>query len=285
MPRRPLSLALLLLGPLALLAEQPVEMGQRVFLTGHSFHMFVARSLNDVAKAGGYKDHVLVGQQGLGGSRVLQHWNLPDGKDKARAALRTGKIDVFTMSPHVAIPDEGIDHFVQLGLKHNKNMRFLVQASWYPFDSGMARKGKFKNADRDSAKIADLRTTMEPWLKAIREQVRTLNAKYERPVVFVVPAGTAVVNLREKVVEKKAPGIEKQSELFTDPIGHAGPPIAALVTYCHYAAIYRKSPVGLKVSQKLVASAEDNAKLHRLLQEIAWNAVTMEPLSGVKAEK
>ena len=58
----------------------------------------------------------------------------------------------------------------------------------------------------------------------------------------------------------------------------------ALVTYCHYAVIYRKSPVGLKLSRKLIPDADESAKLNRILQEIAWEAVKNEPLSGVSAE-
>ena len=38
------------------------------------------------------------------------------------------------MAPHVKIPDEGIDRFVELGLKHNPKMRFLIQESWTPWD-------------------------------------------------------------------------------------------------------------------------------------------------------
>src|SRR5206468_80662 len=99
-------------------APAPVEKGQRVFVCGHSFHVFIAGPLGAMAKAAGYKDHTLVDTQFLGGSRTLQHWNLPDDKNKAKQALKTGKVDVLTLSP-IQQPDEGVENFVKLGLEHN----------------------------------------------------------------------------------------------------------------------------------------------------------------------
>ena len=55
-----------------------------------------------------------------------------------------------------------------------------------------------------------------------------------------------------------------------------------LIVYCHYAVIYRKSPVGLPVPKALSKlPADEAAVLNKLLQEISWEAVTSHPLSGV----
>jgi hypothetical protein len=51
--------------------------------------------------------------------------------------------------------------------------------------------------------------------------------------------------------------------------------VELLNTYCHFAVIYRQPPVGLALK-----GAKDE-KLHRLLQELAWDAVCKEPLGGV----
>jgi hypothetical protein len=56
-----------------------------------------------------------------------------------------------------------------------------------------------------------------------------------------------------------------------------------LVTYCHFAAIYQRSPVGLPVPAAL-KDAPQAAELNALLQELAWEAVTRYPMSGVKTE-
>ena len=95
-----------------------------------------------------------------------------------------------------------------------------------------------------------------------------------------MPAGDAVVKLRALVAEGKAPGISKQSELFTDPIGHGKLPIVILVSYCNYACITGSSPVGLQVKEPAIS-----AELHDLLQRIAWDTVSAYPMSGVTAKK
>ena len=42
--------------------------GQRVFYTGHSFHMFVAPMIDEMVKSTAIQGHVRAGQQGIGGS-------------------------------------------------------------------------------------------------------------------------------------------------------------------------------------------------------------------------
>jgi len=259
--------------------------GQRVFTAGHSFHMMIPGPLAEMAKTAGITGHEIAGTQGIGGSRTIQHWELADDKNKAKQAIKSGKVDVLTLSPHLAIPDPGIDNFVKLCLEHNSDSRILVQASWMAFDDPKNFKSKFANEDRDSAKIDDLRKAYEPFDKALHEQVSAINKEYrdkfKRPVALLVPVGQAVMTLREKVVAGMAPSIANQADLFTDPIGHGKAPIGILNAYCHFAVIYKQSPVGLPVPSGLKKT--DNAEeLNKLLQEIAWEAVTKEPLTGVK---
>ena len=82
----------------------PVTRGQRVFTCGHSFHVFVYRLVDEMAKAAGIQDHESAGISRIGGSRVIQHWDVPEEKNKAKAALRAGKVDVLTLSP-IWLPD------------------------------------------------------------------------------------------------------------------------------------------------------------------------------------
>jgi len=252
----------------------------RVFYTGHSFHMFVPARVGLTAKAAGIKEYQLAGTQGIGGSRVIQHWDKDKGDNLARRALEKGDIDVFTMAPHLKIPDEGIDHFVELGLKHNPKMRFLVQQSWVPFD--YLEKRVKDNPERDVAKlnVEVLRADHAKWRGLIEEQTKAINKKAGREAVCIVPAGDAVVKLRSLVAEGKAPGLTKQSELFTDAIGHGKLPIVILVSYCNYTCITGRSPIGLRVNEPAIS-----AELHDLLQRIAWDTVTAYPMSGVAAKK
>jgi hypothetical protein len=275
--------ACVLLGTLSTRAEDAPK-GQRVFTAGHSFHMMIPGPLAEMARQAGINGHTIAGTQSIGGSRTLQHWERPDDMNKAKQTIKAGKVDVLTLSPHVRLPDEGIDHFTALMLEHNPKGRVLVQMSWYPHDMPGNTRGNFKNEDRDKAKIEELRKGSAAFHTGLSDQVKKLNEKHKKDVAFLVPVGTAVMNLREKVVAGKVPGIAKQSELFTDPIGHAKEPVSILNAYCHFAVIYRRSPVGLAVPNALKRgrSAEDAEKLNRLLQETAWEAVTREPLSGVK---
>ena len=65
--------------------------GLRVFYTGHSFHMFVPNRVEQLVTAAGIEGHELVGRQGIGGSRVIQHWELADDRNTAKPALAHGR--------------------------------------------------------------------------------------------------------------------------------------------------------------------------------------------------
>jgi hypothetical protein len=261
--------------------------GQRVFVCGHSFHVMIAAPLSEMAKAAGILDHKLVNTQFIGGSKVIQHWDLDEAKNKAKASLQTGEVDVLTLSPVAVLPDPGIDKFTELALEKNPKTRILVQASWPAFDIKLADRGTFKNEDRDKADLPTINTLYEVFYTMVVLQAKSLNAKYEptskRQVVYVVPVGHAVQALRQRVVDGEAPGVTKQSELFRDPIGHANPPVAILAAYCHYAVIYGRSPVGLPTPSLLkgAAYAEHADKLNQVLQEVAWDAVTHHALTGL----
>ncbi|MFZ4766684.1 MAG: hypothetical protein ACOYMN_17165 [Roseimicrobium sp.] len=255
--------------------------GPQVFVCAHSFMIFTGLMLPPMTEAAGiaYRD---AGTQMIGGSRAIQHWNVPDERNLAKKALCEGTVDVLLLSPNILVPDEGIDHFVKLGLEKNPNLRVLVQASWPGWDG---KFGQFKNAERDAMTQATLTTMKEryqaAWLTPLEAQVATLNASLGKPVVGIVPVSSAVFALRERIAQGTAPGLTKQTDLFRDDIGHALPPLAALVSYCHFAVIHRRSPVGLPVPATL-KNLPEAEKLNTLLQELAWQAVTSYPASGLK---
>jgi hypothetical protein len=260
--------------------------GQRVYICGHSFHVMMAPPLEQIAHAAGIKDHVTVGRTILGGSSVTQHWEVADDRNAVKAAIRAGKVDVLTVSPNGKLfPDEGIAKFTELLLEKNPKGRVLVQASWAAMDGQRSRT--FKNSDRDNADPIEVRKNAEPINNKLTQNVTDLIKKYRAKtghhVVFLVPVGEAVCRLRERVVQGKAPGVTKQSELFRDDLGHANAHIAVLVAYCHYAVIYQRSPVGLPAPGQLKKAGlgTHTEALNRVLQEVAWEAVTQEPLSGV----
>lgn len=251
--------------------------GQRVFYTGHSFHMFVPPRIEQLAKSAEIQGHHSVGIQGIGGSRVIQHWDLEVGKNKAKQALESGHVDVFTMAAHLEVPDPGITNFTELGLKNNPKLRLFVQASWMPFDITSPEHRIRDNTERDQTNLEELEKATNTWRNKLEAQVDELNQKHGRTAVHIVPVGNAVNRLRELVVAEKYPGIKKQSELFRDAIGHGLGHVQALAAYCNFAAIYRRSPEGLKLQEPGVDDAQ-----HAILQSLAWETVSKYPYSGVK---
>jgi hypothetical protein len=265
-----------------------ITKGQRVFTCAHSFHAFVYRLVADMAKAAGITDHQSVGISSIGGSRVIQHWDVPDDKNKTKAALTEGKVDVLTLSP-IWLPDEGIEKFATLGYEHNKDIRVTVQEFWLPNDTYhpvYPLETKLK-PDHNATDVAELRKQQDHYDHDVDEYVTAINKKLGKDVILTVPVGQAAVALREKLVAGQAPGLKAQWDLFRDSWGHPQVPLQLLDGYCHFAIIYRRTPVGLPMlpqwAQVKTMSDEDKPKLDRMLQELAWDAVTKGPLTGVKA--
>lgn len=291
----------------------PVTRGQRVFTCGHSFHVFVYPILDEMAKAAGIPDHQSVGISRIGGSRVIQHWDVLEATNKARALLRAGQVDVLTLSP-IWMPDEGIENFAKLGLEHNPAIRVTVQEFWLPNDTyhPVYPLETRVQVDHNATVVAELRKQQALYDHDLCESVREVNRRLGKQVLFIVPVGQAAAALREKIVAGQAPGLAMQWDLFRDNWGHPQPPLQVLAGYCHFAVIYRRSPVGLPVPKELAGyrrivtdvglrkpgwrpskedlaaarplSEQDQKDLNRLLQELAWDAVKQHPLSGLRTE-
>ena len=264
----------------------PVTKGQRVFTCAHSFHVFVYHLVDEMAKAAGYADHQSVGISRIGGSRVIQHWDVPEEKNEAKAALLAGKVDVLTLSP-IWLPDEGIEKFAKLGFEHNPDIRVTVQEFWLPNDTyePIYPLDVRKKVDHNATQMGELRKQHARYFRDMEDAVRDVNKHVGKDVVLIVPVAQATLALREMIVAGQVPGLKTQWDLFRDSWGHPTVPLQVLDGYCHYAVIYRRSPVGLPMPRDLVKANNPNwdAKLNRLLQELAWDAVTHHPLSGVAA--
>jgi hypothetical protein len=264
---------------------EPITKGQHVFTCGHSFHVWVPDIVADLCKKSEIADHVQIGLSSIGGSQVIQHWSIPDEKNKAKEALKTGKVDVLTLSP-IFLPDAGIENFTQLALEHNKDIRIVVQPIWLRWDIYEPTTKRPEKVDHNAITGEELRKRHEVYFKEMDAHIRELNKKFGKTVLFEVPAPQAVIALREKIIAGEAPGLKTQEDLFTDPLGHGTAPLQALVAYCNYAVIYRRSPVGLPVPNilKQAKLGDQEQKLNRLLQELAWEAVLQHPLSGLRPE-
>jgi hypothetical protein len=275
----------LLAGPLSRGRAEPIAAGLRVFTCGHSFHVWVARMIEDLAQKAGIKNHRLAGVSSIGGSRVIQHWDVPEEKNAAMKALAAGEVDVLTLSP-IWLPDAGIENFARLGTEHNPNIRITVQEFWLPNDAynPVYPLETRKKVDHNAATIPELRKQNDLYRNDIENHAREINDKLKTKALVVVPVGEATIALREKIIAGQAPGLKVQWRLFADDWGHPTPPLKVLAAYCHFAVIYRLSPIGLPMPQEFEQNVNfANAQTNRLLQELAWDAVTKNAMSGVTA--
>jgi len=162
-----------------------------------------------------------------------------------------------------------------------------VQEYWMPNDEyePVYPLQTKKKVDHNATDLIKLRDATMRYAKDIEDYVKGINQRLGKDAVLIVPIGMAAVTLREKIVKGEAPGLKQQSELFRDNWGHALLPLQLLSSYCHYAVIYRKSPVGLPVPLAFRTledmSIDDKAKLNTLLQQIAWDTVSAHPMSGI----
>jgi hypothetical protein len=260
--------------------EHSIEKGLRVFVCGHSFHIFIGNSLNMLAAEAGLKQHELVGVQGLPASEVSQHW---ERGGKVKAALNSGRVDVLTLSPAWKMPDEAIDKFVDLALTNSPGVRVILQQSWSGYDGADPPHRIRNNAERDGKTLDDLKPQLDRKRDIFLRQAQEINKRHRKQVVFVAPVAQAVLSLRERVMHGGAPGIQRQSELFSDALGHGKEPVKNLVSYVFFACIYHRNPAGMKAFKK--DGNEPWNLLDDLLQKIAWETVISHGQSGVVAQQ
>lgn len=264
-------------------SDAPIR-GLRIFTCAHSFHGFVPALLADIAKTAGINDQVQLGKSGIGGSRVIQHWDVPDEKNLDKRFLQAGQVDVLTLSP-IWLPDPGMEKFGEFAVTCNPQIRILVQEFWLPndvYDPVYPLKTREK-VDHNVAMIPELKKQQEIYCQEMRQHLDGLNSKLGQKTFFLVPVGHAVIALREKIINHEAPGLPAQADLFRDNWGHPQEPVRLLAAYCYYACMYQRSPVGLPPPANL--TGEWDPALIRLLQELAWDAVTHHPLTGVPQNK
>ncbi|MFO1436922.1 MAG: hypothetical protein U1F81_01295 [Verrucomicrobiaceae bacterium] len=263
-----------------------ISTGLRVATCGHSFHVFTYKQVEQIAASAGLK-HQLAGISSIGGSTVQKHWDVPEDKSAVKQVLKAGGADVLTLSP-IWLPDDAIEQFVKLGIEHNPALRITVQEYWMPNDEyePVYPLQTKKKVDHNATDLTKLRDATQRYAKDIEDYVKGINQRLGKDAVLIVPVGMAAVTLREKIVKGEAPGLKQQGELFRDNWGHAQLPLQLLSSYCHFAVIYRKSPVGLPVPLAFRTlkdmSEDDKAKLNTLLQQIAWDTVSAHPMSGIK---
>jgi hypothetical protein len=270
-------------------ADEEKPAGQRIVYASHSLMWDVPDIMTEEVKAYGIKEHVVLGVQRNGFSTTAAMWQ---GGQQSKGWMQN-KCDIFVTSP-MEMPDTGVDNYVAYGLQQNPKMRFFIQNNWAGFnmDGNLAGRMMGRGAKPwDQTTVEDLKTLNTTCEKAFNDQIKKINEKYKadekiaREVAFIIPTSEANTELRKLIIEKKFPGLDKQSDLFADNIGHPKPVLWTFNSYIHFACIYGKSPVGL--AMPTVLKRANNPKFdedfNKRLQELAWKNVLEHPLSGVKA--
>ncbi|MFN5654410.1 MAG: hypothetical protein ACK47U_00830, partial [Verrucomicrobiota bacterium] len=101
------GLILLVFAAVGLTAQEASPKGLKVLSAGHSFHVWMPPLVAEMAQAAGIRGHEQLAISSIGGSKVIQHWELPPEKNKAKPVLVAGQAELFTMAP-TFLPDPGI---------------------------------------------------------------------------------------------------------------------------------------------------------------------------------
>ena len=244
-------------------AEKPA--GLRVISGGHSWS---TENSAPLCQAAGIVGHMKLNKHGLNSGRI----------EDLTPLLEKGEIDAYVWQHSGGIPNF-LPTLVELGPKHNPNFRgVFIQMPWLVGDG---RHGVKSPEEYETTDLAEYQTKMEKYRKQQEAYVDEVNAKAGKRVVFLVPLGDGMLEVRKMIVAGKFPGVTKVSGsvLGGDIMPHQGLLGRRLGTYMHFAALYRMSPEGLKFPGKDGDGLPDDQRA--ILQKLAWDMVSKYPYAGI----
>ena len=281
-------------------AEKPVAPetttsdGKRVFFTGHSFFIaggYMAKKVDLIAEAAGKEKHELVGWRYSGGrSGAVDKWWEKGADQEPRKSVAAGNVDILTVCTYWmkkgSEQEKSVRNFVKLMQDNNPDGLVYLITTKIPFDGnfqGSPFDGKYKGGwnARTKAELAEL----SGWIDETHRYqyhynglVDELNKAYGKTVIKTVPLYYGQALLRAQIIDGKVPGVKKQSELYSDAMGHVSELGQRLNAYTVFAAIYGESPVGLHVPE-WEKTGDTVLRAQALsLQKSAWAAVQAVPV-------
>ena len=244
-------------------AEKPA--GLRVMSGGHSWS---TENSTPLCQAAGITGHIKLNKHGLNSGRI----------EDLTPLLEKGEIDAYVWQHSGGIPNF-LPTLVELGPKHNPNFRgVFMQMPWLVHDG---RQGVKLPEEYEQTDLAEMQVKMEKYRKQQEAYVDEVNAKAGKRVVFLVPLGDGMLEVRKMIAAGKFPGVTKVSGsvLGGDLMPHQGLLGLRLGTYMHFAALYRMSPEGLKFPGKEGDGLTDEQR--PILQKLAWDMVSKYPYAGI----
>lgn len=273
-------------------AEKPVASattkseGKRIFFTGHSFFIvggYMAKKVDLIAKAAGKEKHELVGWRYSGGrSGAVDKWWDKGPDQEPRKSVAAGKVDIVTVCTYWmkkgSEQEKSIRNFVELMQKNNPEGLIYVISTKPPSD-GPYEGGWDARTKAELAKLYGWIDETRRYANNKNVLVDEINKFYGKEVIREVPLYYGQALLRAQIIDGKVEGVKKQSELYSDAMGHVSELGQRLNAYTVFAAIYGESPVGLHVPE-WEKSGDTVLRAQGLsLQKAAWAAVQAVPVT------
>ncbi|MBG87364.1 MAG: hypothetical protein CMO80_10745 [Verrucomicrobiales bacterium] len=273
--------------------DKPTDGAIRVVGTGHSFMAPGYKTLPLIAKAAGMEQPLYTHTGGGMTGSTRYKWEQENGifqfdgrpTPKLLASISNAKWEAMMWGPYFNDKPEYYTCWVEFCLKYNPDMKFYLSDAWPQLHQ---LKEIPKSEEFFTEEVMDRlgRERSAEYTKLIE----LLNGKYgER--VFIMPTSDAMVLAAKHYLRGELPGIEglhksvgkKERSLWRDTLGHLGPGFDQLEGYVFYATLYGRSP---ELIREPVAFREKGdfpgPELDRIFRKIAWQAVSNNPLSGVK---
>mgnify|MGYP001344085191 CR=1 FL=1 len=205
--------------------------GEQCLFIGHSFFCPVANSFNRIAKKSNFPNHEMQvyfrgGQAGTAGAL----WASPRARREIEEFLKTGKIQLFGLTPGLWDNAETFQRWFDLALKYNPKTRFFIGIPWAIGGQRMETE-QFDNLIGSYAQKG----------AAVTEELRS---QYPNHQIDFLAYGKMAPTLKKYFETGKLPDIDEmvgrgKNKLFSDNnLGHAGPMLTELCSLTWLRQLY-----------------------------------------------
>jgi hypothetical protein len=272
---------------------KPTDGSLRIVGTGHSFMAPGYKTFPLIARAAGLKQPPPLTHTGGGMTGSARYkWEQENGifqfdrnpTPKLLASIANAEWDAMMWGPYFNDRADFYTCWIDFCLKYNPAMKFYLSDAWPQLD----QLDKIPTSPEELT--VDIFVRMGQEKNAIYGKlVGELNDAYPGKV-FIMPTSDAMVLAVQYFHRGQLPGVEgvhalvegKERCLWRDRLGHLGPGFGQLEGYVFYATIYRRSPELIEGDIRFGDATDyPSPKLDRVFRQIAWQAVTNNPLSGV----
>ena len=271
--------------------EKPADGALRIVGTGHSFMAPGYKTFPRICRAAGFEQPLYTHTGGGITGSTRYKWEQEngifqfDGKPvpKLLASIANADWDAMMWGPYFNDRPQYYSCWIDFCHRFHPEMTFYLSDAWpqlYQLGENPKSEAFFTDEvlDRMAAEKRGIYVDL----------VNELRKEYPNKV-FIMPTSDAMTLAAKRFLRGKLPGIEgihkviggKERSLWRDQLGHIGPGFDRLEGYVFYATLYGKSPELLGEVRFNDGPDFPGPALDRAFREIAWQAVTGHPLSGV----